>query len=471
MGRVLNGDRRLLADDILAALRDIRGTKNAFDSYYDLFSSQPVIRLLSVLSPESKQDAAGCSHLRDCLLVCLQQLQASLIPVAELALGVSPTYEQGLITARRKAYAAATFRDERTVLRHENTALRALAEKIAAASLSGSADYLPAQSPLRIDRGGRRALFHDRRTIGILAPVSHWATEYYVNIVKAIRKAIEREPQTQRPRLAVLDVLREEFDAVDAILSDSFDVVRGLISINCALPEHLRQPMIDEGIPVVHVTHLDPRPPVVHNVLHTHVLFEALISDLIVGRGSQAAVFVTKGLENPYKGLLIDGPRQEKREAFSRAATLAGLKDAGTQQLSQGLRLEVEPGTSRVIEVPTYAPEFGRACFDSFVRPLPKPTAVFMLSDTLAAEFRTCLHEQGSSLEGEGILLVGFDNSDVSRWLNFTSVDYQLDIVGRVAFDRLGLALEYPGKSSSGVDRVEALPVLRQSTEWLTRVT
>jgi LacI family transcriptional regulator len=107
---------------------------------------------------------------------------------------------------------------------------------------------------------------------------------------------------------------------------------------------------------------------------------------------------------------------------------------------------------------------WGRSAVAALLDREPKVDAVFAGSDQIARGVLDTLRERGLSVPGD-IAVMGFDNWEVlasNARPQLTSVDMQLETVGRLAAQRLFAAMD--GKRDSGVTEVQCRLVVREST-------
>ena len=133
---------------------------------------------------------------------------------------------------------------------------------------------------------------------------------------------------------------------------------------------------------------------------------------------------------------------QHRYEQYCRSLNIAGLTPR------EGLRI----GDS------SSAPESDR----ELVAALREVTAVFCETDCAAALIhRVCIRE-GIRVPHD-LAMVGFDNSDIARWLDLTSVEQHFETIGRKAVEVLLAEIE--GNLTEPVhEEVEAELVVRGSS-------
>jgi DNA-binding LacI/PurR family transcriptional regulator len=129
-------------------------------------------------------------------------------------------------------------------------------------------------------------------------------------------------------------------------------------------------------------------------------------------------------------------------------------------------RIGVDPGKAYIIEIDQYRPEFGAHLLRGLQEPTPLNTAFVFLADDVAADFLAECTRAGRSSRERGFRVTGFDNTHIAQLLNLTSVDYQLDLVGRIAYEKLQLALDHPDRFSWSLERVNTVSIFRTSSDW-----
>jgi DNA-binding LacI/PurR family transcriptional regulator len=306
------------------------------------------------------------------------------------------------------------------------------------------------------------------RNLGVVAPISFWATDYYIEIIKAIRQSADREQRHYQRRVIVIDVPHEELSDVDATLADAIiRQVSGLILINIQINDKARQDLCQMCTPVVSVSHKDSIPPFVSSILPDHSGFAELLEHTLVQKKAEAAVLVTKGLANPYKGLKVDPFREEKREIYSSAVQRAGLLLHPLDSLV-GLpdTFAVSPGNAYILEIDQYLTENGNLLFNKLSRSLPEYTSLVFLADSTALGFLIACKKDGRTARERKLRVVGFDNTKVSEWFGLSTVDYQLNVVGRLAYEKLQTALDYPDQFNHAEEKVKTLCIIRESSNW-----
>lgn len=322
---------------------------------------------------------------------------------------------------------------------------------------------------LRLARIGSASVGHYERsrTIGVVAPISFWSTEYYIQLIKGIRDAAEKETSHHRRRLVVLDVPHEEFVEVGETLADSIiRNVSGVILLNIRMEKPARRDLLERGIPVVSVNHPEDNPPCVCSVLHDHTAFEKLLEDTILKKQSPAAILVMKGLRNPFKGVNVDLIRDEKREIFRRVASQAGLTVGTPSELASTTPIAMQEGCGYILEVEQYSHDAGQLLFDRLEDPTPLGASLVFLADCAAIGFLVACNNSGRAASERGYRVTGFDNIAASSWFDLSSVDYQLEIVSRVAYERLQAALDYPGQLGNTTEIVQSRCEIRSSSDW-----
>jgi len=309
-----------------------------------------------------------------------------------------------------------------------------------------------------------------RHTVGVIAPLSMWPTDFYRDLVAGIRTAADRESPDRQRRIIVFDVPKESYDSVSDIAAFAAleTTVDGLISANIRLPDDLVARLQAAAIPVLNVFHEEEGPPFIGNIIPDHSGFQDLLEDLLIAQAAKPALLVTKPLENPYKKIEVDPYRNQKRAAFANVAKRAGLRmlapfnDIGECAL---LRNEA-PNFAAVVEVDQYNFAIGHDLFDSCLSSLPPNAAVVCLADVVAAGIILAAKRSGRPCEQRHLRVTGFDNTALSNELDLTTVDYCLELVGRLAYDKIQIAIEHGVSLKTTTERVETKYIERQSGRW-----
>jgi DNA-binding LacI/PurR family transcriptional regulator len=357
---------------------------------------------------------------------------------------------------RRNDTGARFQRSPRHLQRIEDRALEILASALGAAALEAR----------------RRRLLHaaeadrDLGWIAVLAPLTWWPTEYYSILARGIRDAADRERTAVRRDVYILDVPRDLDERSDSILAAPvLRGAKGIISINLTLPGTFMDRCLDDGVPVVSVTHHETHPACAASVLPNHGGFAELVNSTLEKPDVAAAVLLTKELVNPLKGGSLDPFRTEKRRIFAEAADRQ-LLTAGEQTVLDPIApLRIAPSSAHIIEISEYTLEEGRRAHLSMVPPSEGTTAVIALADIVAIGFMSELNAAGLTISRSRIRLTGYDNIPLSEMMNLSTVDYNLPRVGRVAYDRLQEALDHPGCAPL-VEHVDCSYVTRTSSTW-----
>ena len=307
------------------------------------------------------------------------------------------------------------------------------------------------------------------RMIGVIAPLSMWYTSYHLDLVKAIRAAADRERPDLQRRLVVIDVPREDPAELEAILTDQLVCqLSGLIIVNAKISDGARQALVAHEIPVVSVTCNDAAPPVVCSVISDHAAFADMLGHVLLENDCQSAVLVTKAPGGRSREAGADQARLEKRHAFERiagAARLRALPDTtigGVLTASAGIL----PGRSLIVDVDHYREEYGQQIFAMLADQLPFNSCVCFLADVVAISFLQACASSGRSARARGLRVTGFDNISQSEAFELTTVDYQLGLVARRAYERLQAAIDAPADTSYSHEVVPTRCYLRESTEW-----
>ena len=266
----------------------------------------------------------------------------------------------------------------------------------------------------------------------------------------------------------VLDVPHEELTDVKTTLTEEMvRHVSGLITINLQYDDSVRGMLLSNNIPVVNITHEDASLPSVCSILPDHSGFEKIIGHVFVEKQSTAAILISKGLANPFKGIKIDPTRNEKRNIFINGLRKSGLNPQpplSLKDIQSGLI--VKPGEAYVIEVDSYSSETGELLFQNLLRPVPPNTAFVFLADVSAIGFLLACQQDGATARERNFRVLGFDNTQASKWFRLTTVDYQLNVVGRLAYERLQMALDFPDRFTYSKETVNTVGIIRESSNW-----
>lgn len=304
--------------------------------------------------------------------------------------------------------------------------------------------------------------------IGVIAPVSAWPTAFYTNIIKGIRSGAESDHPDRRRRILVFDIAREDVDEVDAVLANALEQdIPGLIALNATWSDHVRDIMRGTGRRVVSVMVEDPAPPVCCSVLLDNTAFADLIGHILASRCA-AAVLVTPPLFDRSSRNVIDLARNDKRRAYETLTAHAGLQPSAVRGLNADpARQPFDAGFAYVVEIPSYEAAIGERLFEAVADNFPPETAVVFLNDCQAASFLAACDGSGRSAIDRRLRVSAYEDTDAAKWLGISTVDPQLDHIGRLAYERLQAALADP----TFPYRTETVPGvlrLRRSTEWET---
>jgi DNA-binding LacI/PurR family transcriptional regulator len=334
---------------------------------------------------------------------------------------------------------------------------------------SAVADLAPAEYKEDVVFPPRNARRRSKNApIGVIAPVSAWPTTFYTNIIKGIRSGAESDDPDRRRRILVFDVAREDVDEMDAVVANALEQdIRGLIALNATWSDHARKIMSRGGRRVVSVMVEDLSSPVCCSVLLDNGAFTELIGH-ILERPCAATVLVTPPPFDRSARNMIDFARNDKRDAYETLAIGAGLKLAPVLKLDADLATRsFEPGLAYVVEIPSYETAIGEQLFDAAVEGLPRETAVVFLNDWQAASFLAACEASHRSAIDRGLRVSAYEDTHIAKWLGISTVDPQLDRIGRLAYERLQEALD-DGAFSYRPETVRGVLRLRQSTEWAT---
>ncbi len=307
------------------------------------------------------------------------------------------------------------------------------------------------------------------RIIGVVAPLSYWPTEYYIEIVKAVRAAAERERPDLRRRVMIVDVPHEDFTEVEEILTDVIvKDVSGLIVINMKINQAVKQELFMANIPVINIANEDDKPPSVCSIVHDPIGFEDLLKHVLIEMKSTSAVLITVGLKNPFKGVSEDPFRKEKRELYIQTAVKAELlvqpSPVKLNELTD--KLDLVPGKALIVEIDKYTSQEGLHLFEKLPDSAPRNTAFIFLADSVAIGFLLACQSEGLNARKRGFRVTGFDNTKLAEGFDLTSVDLKLDLVGRLVYEKLQLALDRPDQFSYNQERVKGISVIRGSSNW-----
>ena len=310
---------------------------------------------------------------------------------------------------------------------------------------------------------GRRA---KNAPIGVIAPVSAWPTTFYTNIIKGVRSGAESDDPDRRRRILVFDVAREDIDEIDAVIANALEQdIPGLIALNATWSNHARNIMRQKGRRVVSVMVEDLSPPVCCSVLLDNGAFAELVGH-VLQRPCAAAVLVTPPPFDRSDRNIIDFARNDKRQAYESLAAGAGLELTAVRALDDDLaKQSFAAGFAYVVEIPSYETAIGGQFFGAVGESLPPETAVVFLNDWQAASFLAACDESGRSAIDRRLRVSAYEDTDIAKWLGISTVDPQLEDIGRLAYERLQEALDnralpYRPETVPGILR------LRGSTEW-----
>jgi len=302
--------------------------------------------------------------------------------------------------------------------------------------------------------------------IGIVAPISSWPTMFYVDLIRSIREAAEREKDDVQRRLLVIDIPREEFSlASQAVIHRVINNIDGLISININFPDDMSEALRVARVPVVNVHHEKTGPPFVTSLIPDHGAFDELMQHLLIEKECTTAIMVTKGLANPFKNVQVDHFRKAKRDIFIRAARLRGLEIQTPTYLLE-FNEPIRPGNAYIIEIDRYTASNGQELFQRIEGSCPRSTAIICLADDVAMGFLDSCSQAGRSAQARGFRVSGVDNCASSKWFDLTTIDYELQTVGYLAYSRLQAVLERPGTTNYVVESVKTTLIKRGTTDW-----
>jgi DNA-binding LacI/PurR family transcriptional regulator len=321
----------------------------------------------------------------------------------------------------------------------------------------------------KINQANQSLTIQRSRIIGVVAPLSYWSTEYYIEIIKAVRAAAEREQRGIRRKVMILDVPHEDFTEVEEILTDVITKdVSGLIVINMKINQGVKQELAEANIPVINIAHEDNKPPSVCSIVHDPIGFEDLLKHVLIEMKSTSAVLITVGLKNPFKGVSEDPFRKEKRELYIQTAVKAELlvqpSPVKLNELTD--KLDLVPGKALIVEIDKYTSQEGLHLFEKLPDSAPRNTAFIFLADSVAIGFLLACQSEGLNARKRGFRVTGFDNTKLAEGFDLTSVDLKLDLVGRLVYERLQLALDRPDRFSYNQERVKGISVIRGSSNW-----
>jgi serine/threonine protein kinase len=302
--------------------------------------------------------------------------------------------------------------------------------------------------------------------IGIVAPLSYWSTDYYVDIIRSIRKAADREKQNFQRRFIVMDVSKEHFAEVEGTLTEA--VVRnleGLILVNMRMNKQIRAELTRIRIPVIHINHEDRSYPSACSILHDLSGFHDLLDDAMIKKRPKAAVLITKPVANPFKGVKVDLLRKQKREIFQTAASSIGLRCAPATTLkNSGSPIPILAGEAHIVEISEYGPDCGHEVFNC-CRSAPPSTLFVFLADVAAIGFLLAAEREGVTLAQRDMRVTGFDDIPAADWFGLSSVNYRLDIVGRIAYQQLQIALDSRDRHQHSTQSVKTVAKIRRSSQ------
>jgi len=141
----------------------------------------------------------------------------------------------------------------------------------------------------------------------------------------------------------------------------------------------------------------------------------------------------------------------------------AAAQDRATGALTALREAGLGPAGGRVL-FGSWRESWGRSAVDALLTREPDVDAIFAGSDQIARGVLEAVRERGRSVPDD-IAVMGFDNWEVlasNARPQLTSVDMQLETVGRLSAERLFAAMD--GKRDAGILRVSCRLVVREST-------
>lgn len=303
--------------------------------------------------------------------------------------------------------------------------------------------------------------------IGVLAPFSSWPTQFYANIVKAIREAADRELPERQRRIVAFDIPQDSYKSVCDTLSRTLveEHVQGLIAVNIKLPIDMVPRLLASRDPVVNIFHVESQPPFVGNIIPDHCGFQELVDHVLVYHRVHSAVLITKPLANPLKDVEIDPDRKEKREIFMSAAKRLAFRTKELH-LDEHEAIVVKELDAIVVEVDEYTAKTGELVFDRVLIHAQENTAVVCLADLVSVGIILAAEKSGKTYRQRGLRLTGFDNTESAHWFGVSTIDQRLNAMGRLAYDRLQAALDVGEFLKPSTERVSTDFIKRQSCCW-----
>lgn len=303
--------------------------------------------------------------------------------------------------------------------------------------------------------------------IGVLAPLSSWPTQFYANIVRAIREAADRELPEHQRRVVVFDIPQDSYESVCDVLSREVveEHVQGIIAVNIKLPKEMQSNLVASHDPVVNMFHIESHPPFVGNIVPDHCGFQELVDHVLDYHRARSAVLITKALTNPLKDVRVDPDRKEKRDIFVSAARRLGF---GVKQGHLEMDETAVAGElcATIVEIDQYTAETGALIFDRLLAHAPENTAVVCLADLVSVGIILAAKRTGKNCRERGLRITGFDNTSFAEWFGVSTVDQRLNVMGRLAYDRLQAVLDAKAFLRPLTESVATVFIKRQSCCW-----
>jgi DNA-binding LacI/PurR family transcriptional regulator len=254
----------------------------------------------------------------------------------------------------------------------------------------------------------------NKMSIGYIAPISQSSsTEYYIEILKGIKNESIKYGYT----IEIYDISEEDEKEFFTKLP-FIGLVDGLIIVSSTANAEDLAPLHKRNIPVFHINPRieDKKPPFIGSVFSEVSPVTELFDHLFKDHGYRNPVLLTVNLNNYSQ-------REEKYQLFIAVMEKYGM---------------VFNEEKNVVFLDSYSFSEGVRGYQLACEKNPEIDVFVCLSDTIAVPI---LHIIGK--EKKKIAVTGFANFEIAEVFDLTTIDQNIESLGKKAFQQLYFAIKY----------------------------
>lgn len=253
-----------------------------------------------------------------------------------------------------------------------------------------------------------------KKSIAFVAPITGGtSTDFYIEILKGLREIANLFHYS----IAIYDIAFSEEKEFYSKMP-FWGMVDGLISVSSTVDSTQLHLLTDKKIPIVHINARNEifTTPIVHSIKTSYEGFSTIVDYVLTKNQCKKPILITATPENYYQ-------RTELINIFQNKLHANNIPFSTKQN---------------IIITPSYSINDSIKCLTQLFSKTITCDAIFCLSDMVAiAVIAECRKRQLT------IPVTGYANLPIASLFNSTTVDEQLHLLGKTAFEKMLIALEY----------------------------